>query len=136
MIDFEALKDLPLAEKAVELRRSHGCNCCQAVTAALTEDPLLIQASGGFGGGMGNRMGPCGALMGAVIAAGVKTEGKGTPRYAKLLQENFRERSGAVICRDLKGLDTGKVLCPCEDCVRNAVYAFCEVMNNDSAATR
>ena len=127
MIDFESLKYLPLDEKAVELRRSHGCNCCQAVTAALTEDPLLIQASGGFGGGMGNRKGPCGALAGAVIAAGLKTEGKGTPRYAAQIQENFRSRSGALYCHELKGLSTGKVLCPCEDCVRNAVRAYLEI---------
>ncbi len=57
MIDFEALKDLSTEEKAVELRRSHGCNCCQAVAAALTGDPAMIIAAGGFGGGMGNRQG-------------------------------------------------------------------------------
>ena len=124
MIDFDSLKDLSLEEKAVELRRSHGCNCCQAVVAALTEDPALIEAGGGFGGGMGNRQGPCGALAGAVIAAGKKTGGSGTPRFSKQLYEIFRERSGAVTCRELKGLDTGVVLCPCEDCVRNGVRAF------------
>ena len=67
-------------------------------------------------------------LAGAVIAAGRKTGGTGTPRYSKLLYDNFRERSGAVICRDLKGLDTGTVLCPCEDCVRNAVRAAGEAL--------
>ena len=128
MINFESLKNLPLEERAVELRRSGKCNCCQAVAVALTEDELVFQAAGGFGGGMGNRQGPCGALAGAVIAAGIKTGGKGTPRFAGQIQENFRERCGALICRDLKGLDTGKVLCPCEDCVRNAVRAYQDVM--------
>lgn len=129
MIDFDSLRHLPVEERAVELRGRRICNCCQAVTAALTEDPQLILASAGFGGGMGNTQGVCGALVGAVIAAGAKTEGSGTTRYAKLIQEKFRERSGAIICRELKGLDTGKVLCSCEDCVRNAVRSFQEIMN-------
>ncbi|MBQ6518977.1 MAG: C_GCAxxG_C_C family protein [Anaerolineaceae bacterium] len=129
MIDFDSLRHLTIEERAVELRGRRICNCCQAVTAALTEDPQLIQASAGFGGGMGNTQGVCGALVGAVIAAGIKTEGSGTTRYAKLIQERFRERSGAIICRELKGLDTGKVLCSCEDCVRNAVRSFQEIMN-------
>lgn len=129
MIDFDSLRHLPVEERAVELRGRRICNCCQAVTAALTEDPQLILASAGFGGGMGNTQGVCGALVGAVIAAGAKTEGSGTTRYAKLIQEKFRKRSGAIICRELKGLDTGKVLCSCEDCVRNAVRSFQEIMN-------
>ena len=127
MIDFESLRYLPVEERAVELRGRRICNCCQAVTAALTEDPQLILASAGFGGGMGNTRGVCGALVGAVIAAGAKTNGTGTTLCAKLIQEKFRERSGAIICRDLKGIDTGKVLCPCEDCVRNAVLAYKDV---------
>ena len=130
MIDFDSLKSLPTDEKAVELRRSQKCNCCQSVVAALTEDPVLIQAASGFGGGMGNMEGPCGALVGAVIAAGKKTEGAGTTRFSKNLYEKFRERSGAVICRELKGIGSGKVLCPCEDCVRNGVRAFQDVFGN------
>ena len=127
MIDFDEFRDFSTEDKAAELRRRHICNCCQAVTAALTEDEHLILASAGFGGGMGNRQGPCGALDGAVIAAGIKTEGNSTTRYAKLIQENFKERCGAIICRELKGIDTGTVLCPCEDCVRNAVRAYQDV---------
>ena len=130
MIDFESLRDLSLEEKAVELRRRRVCNCCQAVTAALTEDEQLIEASAGFGGGMGNNQGPCGALVGAVIAAGKKTGGSGTTRYSKQIQEKFRERSGAVICRELKGIGTGTVLCSCEDCVRNGVRAFLDIFED------
>ena len=120
MIDIE--------EKSAEMRRSGKCNCCQAVISVLTEDPLLIQAASGFGGGMGNTQGPCGALVGAVIAAGIKTGGKGTTRYSRQIYENFRNRSGAVICRELKGIDTGTVLCTCDDCVRNGVRAYLDAV--------
>ena len=129
MIDFETLKDLPVEEKAVELRHQ-GCNCCQAVVGALTEDPLLLQAASGFGGGMGNTQGLCGALIGAVMTAGAKTEGQCKGRCSRMIWDKFRESSGAVICRDLKGLDTGTVLCSCDDCVRNGVKTCLEVMNN------
>ncbi|MBQ6504473.1 MAG: C_GCAxxG_C_C family protein [Flexilinea sp.] len=127
MIDFDEFRNLSAEDTAVELRARHICNCCQAVTAALTEDEHLILASAGFGGGMGNTQGPCGALVGAVISAGLRTQGNGTTRWAKLIQENFKKRCGAIICRELKGIDTGKVLCPCEDCVRNAVRAYQDV---------
>lgn len=126
MIDFESMKNLSAEEKAMELRKA-GYNCCQAVVGALTEDPLMITAASGFGGGMGNTQGPCGALVGAVMAAGIKTGGTGTSRCSRRIYDIFRERSGAVICRDLKGLDTGKVLCPCDECVRNGVKAFLDV---------
>ena len=41
----------------------------------------------------------------------------------------FKELCGATICRDIKGIDTGKVLCSCEDCVRNATEIVAEQMN-------
>ena len=127
MIDHEALKNLSPEEKGVALLRQ-GYNCCQSVVYTLTEDPLMLQAASGFGGGMGNTQGPCGALVGAVMAAGIKTEGTGKGRIANQIRENFRERSGAVICRELKGIGTGKVLCSCEDCVRNGVKAFKDIL--------
>lgn len=125
---YEALAGLPKVEKAMELRRRHICNCCQAVVAAISNDPQLLIAASGFGGGMGCSQGPCGALIGAVIAAGAKTGGNGTTRFSRQIFEKFRERSGAVVCRELKGLDTGTVLCSCDDCVRNAVESFQEVL--------
>ena len=125
---YESLAGLSTVDKAVELRRRHICNCCQAVVAAIRNDPQLLNAASGFGGGMGCGLGPCGALIGAVIAAGDKTGGNGTTRLSRQIYEKFRERSGAVVCRELKGLDTGTVLCSCDDCVRNAVEAWQEVM--------
>ena len=125
---YESLAGLSTVDKAVELRRRHICNCCQAVVAAIHNDPQLLNAASGFGGGMGCGLGPCGALIGAVIAAGDKTGGNGTTRLSRQIYEKFHERSGAVVCRELKGLDTGTVLCSCDDCVRNAVEAWQEVM--------
>ena len=124
-----------LAELAVNLKL-RGCNCAQSVTVALGEDSglpreTLMQLSAGFCAGMGNMEASCGALIGAVMAAGWKTQGKATLRYAKLIQESFVRRCGALRCRDLKGVDTGEVLCPCPDCVKNAVLAYGEVFGKE-----
>ena len=63
------------------------------------------------------------------MIAGLKTEGNGTLMQTKKILENFRDRCGATRCRDLKSVVDGKVLCPCEECVRNAVLSYGEVMN-------
>ena len=122
------------AEKAVQLKMSGGYNCSQAVTAALADqtdltDEQLKQIAAGFCAGMGNLEATCGALIGAVMIAGIKTEGQGTLKVARQIQEKFRDRCGAIKCKDLKTITDGKPLCPCEECVRNAVLIYGEVMN-------
>ena len=79
---------------------------------------------------MGSMEGTCGALVGAVMAAGIALEGKSGPACAREIQTEFVFRTGALLCKDLKGKDTGVVLCPCEECVRSAVRAYDEVMHN------
>ena len=105
-----------IANKAVELKRS-GYNCAQAVAVALAEETDLSPEA------------TCGALVGVSIVAGLKTEGKGTMAHSRKLLLNFAERCGAVTCKDLKGIETGKVLCPCDECVRNAVLAYADEIN-------
>ena len=114
------------AARAVELKA--GCNCAQAVVLSYAdklpfEEETLKKLAAGYGGGMGCMEGTCGALVGAVMVAGMLTDGQGTGRYAREILLGFRERCGATICKDLKGIETGKVLCPCTECVRTAVLA-------------
>ena len=121
------------AERAVELKNSGMYNCAQAVTAALVDqtgltEEQLKQVSAGFCAGMGNLEATCGALIGAGMIAGLKTEGKGTLGVTKQIQEEFGKRCGALKCKDLKTVTDGKPLCPCEDCVRNAVMIYGEIM--------
>ncbi len=121
------------ADKAVELKASGKYNCAQSVTAALADETSLSeeqlkQISAGFGVGMGNMEATCGALIGAGMIAGLKTEGKGTLGVTRQIQEEFGRRCGSIKCRELKTVTDGKPLCPCEDCVRNAVLIYGEVM--------
>ena len=121
------------AQKAVELKTMGGYNCSQAVTAVLADQTSLTQeqlkqVSAGFCAGMGNLEATCGAIIGAGMIAGLKTEGKGTLPVSRKIQETFKDRCGAIKCKDLKTMSDGKPLCPCEECVRNAVLIYGEIM--------
>ena len=113
----------------VELKHS-GYNCCQAVVKALTADmdvdgESLMNIASGFGMGMGCMEASCGALVGASIVAGLTGNG----RAARSILKRFEELSGATICGDLKGRNTGIVLASCDDCVKNAVIAALEMLD-------
>ena len=116
---------------AAKLKRE--MNCCQAVVRAFADtvpldEATLTSLAAGFGSGMGTMEGSCGALVGAVMVAGLRTGGSGTMALSRRILPRFRELCGATICRELKGVDTGKPLCSCEDCVRNAVLAAAEAL--------
>ena len=120
------------AEKAVQLKKTGGYNCSQAVTAVLADQTDLTEeqlkhVAAGFCVGMGNMEATCGALIGAGMIAGLKTEGNDTLRLTRQILETFKEKCGAVRCKDLKAVTDGKPLCPCEECVRNAVMIYGEV---------
>lgn len=118
-------------ERASILKR--GMNCCQAVVRAFADtlsldEATLMSLGSGFGSGMGTMEGTCGALVGAIMVAGLRTNGAGTAALSRKIMPRFKELCGATICKDLKGVETGKVLCSCDDCVRNAVRAAAEAL--------
>ncbi len=105
------------AEKAVSMKTSGKYNCAQSVTVALADqtdltEEQLMQISAGFCAGMGNLEATCGALIGAGMITGLRTEGKGTLGTVRKIQEEFGRRCGAIKCKDLKTLTDGKPLCP------------------------
>ena len=94
------------AAQAAAWKATGQCNCAQAVLKAF-EDKLpvdadtLMKLGAGYAAGMGCMESTCGALIGAVMVAGIVTDGKGTPRISKELLQNFQEKCGATICKDL-----------------------------------
>ena len=115
-------------------RRKKEMNCCQAVLVAFadklgkSEDDLLRLGSG-FGAGMGTMEGTCGALVGAIMVSSLLSAKDEAMKNSRAIMSHFKELcGGATICRDLKGIETGKMLCSCEDCVRNAVRAAGEAL--------
>ena len=115
-------------------QRKKEMNCCQAVLVAFadklgkSEDDLLRLGSG-FGSGMATMEGTCGALVGAIMVSSLLSPDGEARNNSRAIMSRFKELcGGATICRDLKGIETGKMLCSCEDCVRNAVRAAEEAL--------
>ena len=115
-------------------RRKKEMNCCQAVLVAFadrlgkSEDELLRLGSG-FGSGMATMEGTCGALVGAIMVSSLLSPDGEARNNSRAIMSRFKELcGGATICRDLKGIETGKMLCSCEDCVRNAVLSAGETL--------
>lgn len=120
------------ADTGAMLKRSY--NCCQAVLLAF-EDKLpydketLLMLGSTFGSGMGGMIGTCGALVGAEMVLGILSgQTAGMNRYSRELFVGFEEVCGASLCMDIKGVNTGKILCSCEDCVRHAIELVEEML--------
>ena len=117
-------------------QRKKEMNCCQAVLVAVADqlgrsEDELQQLGSGFGSGMGTMEGTCGALVGAIMVSSLLAEKGSAMTASRAIMPRFKELCGATICRDLKGIGTGKVLCSCENCVRNAVRATGEALAKD-----
>ncbi len=116
-------------ETGAQLKRK--MNCCQAVLMAYADrlgksEDELMRLGSGFGSGMGTMEGTCGALVGAIMVSSLVSEPGAAMPNSRAIMSRFKELSGATVCRDLKGIGTGKVLCSCENCVRNAIRAVGE----------
>ena len=128
-------------ENALE-NHGKGYNCCQAVACAYADlagvDENLIFAAGeGFGAGMGGMQCTCGAVSGACMVAGLLKSSRnteepvtkgGTYRITKDIAQAFKEKNGSVICKDLKGIETKKVLRSCDGCIEDAAKILEQVM--------
>ena len=128
-----------LTEMTIEARKEYAAerkkemNCCQAVLVAFADklgknEDELLRLGSGFGSGMATMEGTCGALVGAIMVSSLLSPDGEARNNSRAIMSRFKELCGATICRDLKGIGTGKVLCSCEDCVRNAVLAAGEAL--------
>lgn len=129
-----------LAAHALELHR-RGCNCAQCVVCTLAplvgaDEDACFRAAEGFGAGMGGMTETCGAVSGGVIALGMANSGgvdaptrkASTYRMVRELVERFREQNGSTVCRELKGVGTGRPLRSCDDCIVDALLMADEIL--------
>ena len=111
---------------AAEKKRCNSHNCAQAVLhtyadiAGISDDEAMYIADA-FGGGMGNKEGTCGALVGAGLVLGLATKDKAkSMKQMRQIMYKFQERNGATQCKLLKGVGTKVVLRECPLCVSDA----------------
>ena len=130
---YKDRKRMTKKELALEYHKK-GYNCTQAVACAFcgefgVSEEEMYKIAEGFGLGMG-MMDTCGALTGLFMLIGMKNSGgveqagktkadtyKKTREYAA----KFKEINGSVYCKELKGVETGKILAPCDKCILDAV---------------
>lgn len=119
-------------------------NCAQSVACAFASDlnidpQILFKLCEGFGFGMGCANGTCGAISGAVALLGLlnsdgNLEAPGskadTYQLSKELLLKFEAKNNSTICRELKGIDTGRVLRSCPGCIEDAVEIVEEILKN------
>lgn len=117
-------------------------NCCQSVACAFAKEvgaseETLFRAGEGFGLGMGGMEATCGALTGAVMLAGFQnSDGNlehpatkvSTYQLTREMVKRFEEKTGSTVCKELKGVESGKILCSCPDCIRYGVEVAEEVL--------
>lgn len=112
-----------------------GYNCAQAVACSFcrefgVDEETMFRIAEGFGFGMG-MMDMCGAVTGMFMAIGLDNSigdpGKGkitkadTYKKVKEYAQRFREKNGSFYCRELKGVESGKMLASCDQCIADAV---------------
>lgn len=102
------------AEKA-KAYFEEGYNCAQAVTLAFADEMGLekgqaARMASSFGGGLGRLREVCGCVSGMALAAGAirgysdpKAREEKADHYAFIqkLANEFKERNGSIICREL-----------------------------------
>ena len=115
-------------------RHNKGYNCAQAVACTYcdlvgVDEETMFKMTEALGLGMGGMQGTCGAVTGACVLAGMKasTGNMEQPnskmnsyQLAREITSQFQEQNGSLICKELKGVDTGKGLRPCQECIRDA----------------
>lgn len=103
-----------------------GYNCAQAVACtycdlAGVDENTMKNITHAFAVGMGTMEGNCGAVTGAGVVLGMRNKDqRKTIIDIRQIMTQFKDRNGSVICKELKGLETGKILRECNDCVRDA----------------
>lgn len=115
-------------EAAVE-KKKQGMNCAQAVACTYCDcvgmdEAEMAAITQSLGVGIGATMeGTCGAITGASVIVGLYNKNKDrvtAMKDAKEIVTKFKERNSEITCKDLKGVETGKILRDCNDCVRDA----------------
>ena len=85
-----------------------GCNCSQAVFAAFADEfnldeELAKKVACGLGGGVGRLREVCGAVSGAAMVLGMRTNGDKAAAYPKIQEfaARYRAETGSIVCREL-----------------------------------
>ncbi|MBP5604589.1 MAG: C_GCAxxG_C_C family protein [Ruminiclostridium sp.] len=117
-------------EKAISYHKNFStCSasvlCAFADLAGITEEQARF-ISKPFAGG---KMGKCGALLAAEYVID-QIFGDKAEAVKEKLETEFRKKNTTLMCRELKGGLTGKVLRSCRGCVTDAAELLSDIITN------
>ena len=126
-------------EKAANYHQK-GYKCAQPILCAFCDklgldDETAFKVSEGLGLGVSDTYGTCGAVTGMALIMGMvnscgdleaPVSKADTYKKVRELNDIFRKKNGSTICRELKGIDTGKVLRSCPGCIEDAAKILSE----------
>ena len=109
------------SDLAIENHKS-GQSCSSAVLNAFIDDAGLTvdeawEAAMRYAGG---KMGKCGAVLAAEHVLKKKFGDEAASKKISELEMRFMQMNSSIMCRELKGIGTGKVLRTCRGCVTDA----------------
>ena len=136
-----------IEERVAEIKDKHtrGYNCAQIVLCSYAEElgideETLFRISEGFGAGMGGMMQTCGAVTAMFMALGLANSSGDlqacdtkpqTMKKVRELAAEFEKKNGSIVCRELKGIDTEKVLRSCDGCIEDSIRILGEYLLDD-----
>ena len=136
-----------IEERVAENKDKHtrGYNCAHIVLCSYAEElgideETLFRISEGFGAGMGGMMQTCGAVTAMFMALGLANSSGNlqvcdtkpqTMKKVRELAAEFEQKNGSIVCRELKGIDTGKVLRSCDGCIEDGIRILGEYLLDD-----
>ena len=136
-----------IEERVAEIKDKHtrGYNCAQIVLCSYAEElgideETRFRISEGFGAGMGGMMQTCGAVTAMFMALGLANSSGDlqacdtkpqTMKKVRELAAEFEKKNGSIVCRELKGIDTGKVLRSCDGCIEDGIRILGEYLLDD-----
>lgn len=123
-------------------RHDKGYNCAQAVACTYCDlvgldEETMFKMTEALGLGMGGMLGTCGAVSGACVLAGMKrsTGNIETPnskaesyKLSREITQKFMDQNSSLTCKELKGVETGKMLRSCPDCIKDAAVIVEQVL--------
>lgn len=126
-------------------RHNKGYNCAQAVACTYCDlvgmdEDTMFKLTEALGLGMGSMQGTCGAVTGACVLAGMKasTGNLKTPnskmksyQLSRELTNQFQEKNKSLVCKELKGVETGIILRSCPDCIKDAARLVEQILFGD-----
>ncbi|MBO4866514.1 MAG: C_GCAxxG_C_C family protein [Ruminococcus sp.] len=109
------------SDLAIE-NHKNGQSCSSAVLCAFIDDAGMTvdeawNAAMRYAGG---KMDKCGAVLAAELVLKRKFGEEIASKKIAELEKRFMEMNSSLMCRELKGIGTGKVLRTCRGCVTDA----------------